>query len=71
MRTIDVGKGLRLFFLPAKGLHNVHARHMLLDKLIDFRDPVANIHKGTLDVFLEDSGCPKQHRDGQQDDQGQ
>ena len=58
MGCVDFRKRLSFHLLPIERLHDVHARHMLLDKFIDFGHLVANVHKGAFDVLLEHTSSP-------------
>ena len=68
---VDVSEGLGFRFLAVEGLDNVHARHVLLDELVDLGHPVAHIHKGALDVTLEHPRGGKQHWNREKHNQGQ
>ena len=68
MRSIDGSKRLRLLFLTSKGLNNVHAGDVLLNKFVHAADLVAHIDEGFFDDALKNARRQKQHGNGRQDE---
>ena len=68
MRGIDRSEGLRLLFLTSKGLDNVHAGDVLLNKFVHAADLIAHVDEGFFDDALKNARRQQQHRNGRQDE---